>query len=75
MPSQGNRAAWPSSDDAVFLSLAVIVMAVGFGGYEAWINYHAEISAGFALFAHWQVVPISWFTPGAQAARHPSSFG
>lgn len=63
MPAQGNRAAWPSNDDAVFLSLAVIVVALGFGGFEAWINYHSEISAAFAVFAHWQVVAIAWFTP------------
>ena len=63
MPTQGNRAAWPSSDDAVFLSFTVILVAIGFGGYEAWANCHAEISAGFAVFAHWQVVAIGWFTP------------
>ena len=62
MPTQGNRAAWPSSDDAVFLSFAVILVAVGFGGYEAWINYHAETAAAFAVFAHWQIAAIGWFT-------------
>ena len=62
MPTQGNRAAWPSSDDAVFLSFAVILVALGFGGYEAWINYHAEIAAAFAVLAHWQIVAIGWFT-------------
>lgn len=62
MPMQSNRAAWPSSDDAVFLSFAVILVALGFGGYEAWINYHAEISAAFAIYAHWQIAAIGWFT-------------
>ena len=62
MPAQGNRAAWASSDDTLVISLLVIAVGCGFGGYEAWINYHAEISAGFAVFAHWQVLVIGLFT-------------
>ena len=66
MPAQGNRAAWASSDDTLVISLLVIAVGCGFGGYEAWINYHAEISAGFAVFAHWQVLGIGRFTPALQ---------
>ena len=66
MPAQGNRAAWASSDDTLVISLLVIAVGCGFGGYEAWINYHAEISAGFAVFAHWQALAIGRFTPALQ---------
>ena len=63
MPANGNRAAWPSSDDFTFLSLAVILIGAGFFGWLAWTEYHATISAGIAVLVHRQIVLIRHFTP------------
>jgi intracellular multiplication protein IcmP len=63
MPGQGNRAAWPSSDDFTFLSLAVVAIGLAFFGWLAWTSYHALISAGVAAIAHWQIGLVHHFTP------------
>jgi intracellular multiplication protein IcmP len=62
MAMHGNRAAWPSNDDFTFLSLAVVVVGLGFFGWIGWTNYHAEISGGVAEVAHWQIGLIRHFT-------------
>lgn len=46
---------WPSSDDTTFFAMPVILGGVGVYGYLAWTHYHAEISRGFALVAHWHI--------------------
>jgi intracellular multiplication protein IcmP len=63
MAMHGNRAAWPSSDDFTILSLAVVMIGLGFFGWIGWTNYHAEISGIVAEVAHWQVGLVRHFTP------------
>ncbi len=40
----GNRSAWPSRDDFTFASLLVIVLGGAFLFWQAWVNFHTEIS-------------------------------
>jgi intracellular multiplication protein IcmP len=60
---QGNRSAWPSNDDFTFLSLAVVVIGLGFFGWLGWTNYHAEVSGVVAHLARWEICLVSIFTP------------
>lgn len=58
----GGRSAWASNDDYLAISGLIIVVGLGFGGYELWINYHAEISWSVLSYAHWQIFHIGKFT-------------
>jgi len=58
----GGRSAWASNDDYLAISAVIIVVGVGFGAYELWTHYHAEISWGVLSYAHWQIFHISKFT-------------
>lgn len=60
---QGNRAAWPSNDDFTFLSLAVVVIGLGFLGWLGWTNYHAVVSGVVAHVARWEIGLVRHFTP------------
>ena len=60
---QGNRAAWPSNDDFTFLSLAVVVIGLGFLGWLGWTNYHAVVSDVVAHVARWEIGLVRHFTP------------
>ena len=59
----GNRSAWPSRDDFTFASLLVVVLGGAFLVWQAWINFHTEISGFVASLAHWQIVLIQHFKP------------
>ncbi len=59
----GNRSAWPSRDDFTFASLLVIVLGGAFLFWQAWVNFHTEISGFVASLAHWQIVLIQHFKP------------
>ena len=59
----GNRSAWPSRDDFTFASLLVIVLGGAFLFWQAWVNFHTEISSFVASLAHWQIVLIQHFKP------------
>ena len=63
MAAGGNRSAWPSRDDFTFASLLVIVLGSAFLAWQAWINFHTEISSFVASLAHWQIVLIQHFRP------------
>ena len=60
---QGNRAAWPSNDDFTFLSLAVVVIGLGFLGWLGWTNYHAVVADVVAHVARWEIGLVRHFTP------------
>lgn len=62
MAQPGNRAAWASNDDYTFLSLAVIMIGLGFGGWLLWQFQHPAISAIALQVGHWQIQVIRWFT-------------
>lgn len=57
-----NRHAFASADDFTFLSLAVIIVGCGFGGWMLWRNAHGVISAAALAVAHWQMQVIALFT-------------
>ena len=59
----GNRSAWPSRDDFTFASLLVIALGGAFLFWQAWVNFHTEISGVVASLAHWQIVLIQHFKP------------
>ncbi len=63
MAAGGNRSAWPSRDDFTFASLLVVVLGGAFLVWQAWINFHTEISGFAASLAHWQIVLIQHFKP------------
>ena len=63
MSAGGNRSAWPSRDDFTFASLLVIVLGGAFLFWQAWVNFHTEISGFVASLAHWQIVLIQHFKP------------
>ncbi|WP_424138892.1 hypothetical protein [Roseomonas chloroacetimidivorans] len=56
------RAAWASNDDYLAISLAIILIGLGFGAYELWTNYHAEITWGVFQLQHWKMQFIAHFT-------------
>jgi len=62
MAQPGNRAAWASSDDYTFLSLAVIIIGLGFGAWLLWQFQHPAISAIALQVGHSQIQVIRWFT-------------
>ena len=60
--SSNGRSSWPSGDDYTFFSLVVIAGGLVIYSWLAWTYYHAEISHGFALLAHWHIAVIGGFT-------------
>lgn len=62
MPSPSNRHAFGSADDFAVLSLAVIIVGCGFGGWMLWRNAHGAISAAALAVAHRQMQVIALFT-------------
>ena len=56
------RSSWPSGDDYTFFSLMVIAGGLAIYGWLAWTYYHAEISRGFAVLAHWHIAAINGLT-------------
>lgn len=63
MHSSGSqRAAWASNDDYFAISLAIILIGLGFGAHELWTNYHAEITWGVFQLQHWKMQLIAHFT-------------
>ncbi|MCG7351406.1 secretion/conjugation apparatus DotM-related subunit [Roseomonas mucosa] len=56
------RAAWASNDDYVAISLAIILIGLGFGAYQLWTYYHAEITWGVFQLQHWKMQLIAHFT-------------
>ena len=60
--SSNGRSSWPSGDDYTFFSLIVIAGGLAIYSWLAWTYYHAEISRGFALLAHWHIAAIGGFT-------------
>jgi intracellular multiplication protein IcmP len=60
--ANGGRAAWASSDDYIAISLVIILIGLGFGAYQAWINYHAEISWAVFHLQHWKMQLIAHVT-------------
>ena len=58
----GGRSAWASNDDYFAISLLIITVGLGFGAYQLWTNYHAEISWGVLNYAHWQIFYIGKLT-------------
>ena len=63
MAAGGNRSAWPSQDDFTFVSLLVIVLGGALLAWQAWTNFHTDISGFVASLAHWQIVLIQHFKP------------
>ena len=60
--SSGGRAAWASNDDYMAIGCAIILIGLGFFAYQAWLNYHAEISWGVFQLQHWKMQFIAHFT-------------
>ena len=60
--SGGGRAAWASNDDYIAIGCAIILIGLGFFAYQAWLNYHAEISWGVFHLQHWKMQLIAHFT-------------
>lgn len=56
------RATWASNDDYAAISLAIILIGLGFGAYELWTHYHAEITWGVFQLQHWKMQLIAHFT-------------
>lgn len=51
---------WASGDDTWFVSVIIIVVALGVLAYMGWTRNHAEISRAFALLAHWHIDVIRY---------------
>ena len=58
----GGRPAWASNDDYIAIGCAIILIGLGFFAYQAWINYHAEISWGVFQLQHWKMRLIAHCT-------------
>ncbi|WP_338929240.1 hypothetical protein WDZ11_22385 (plasmid) [Roseomonas mucosa] len=55
----GGRSGWASSDDYTFLSLAVIVIGLAFGGWMLWSYHHKEVVETVATL---QLLKMSLFS-------------
>ena len=53
---------WASGDDTWFISLIVIMVALGIFAYMGWTRNHVEVSRAFAQLAHWHIQFIQLVT-------------
>ncbi|MDU7520900.1 MAG: hypothetical protein E7K72_05775 [Roseomonas mucosa] len=56
------RSGWASSDDYTFLSLAVIVVGLAFGGWMLWSYHHAEVVEAVATLQLWKMAALALVT-------------
>jgi intracellular multiplication protein IcmP len=57
-----SRGVWGTGDDYTFVSLAVIVVGVGFGGWLLWQEQHAVLSSIAMAIMHGEMWLIHFFT-------------
>lgn len=56
------RSGWASSDDYTFLSLIIITIGLGIGGWMLWSLHHAEVVAAVATLQLWKMSALAGMT-------------